>query len=184
VFCGSSHGSRPEFAQAADSLGRILAADGIELVYGGGNVGLMGVLADAVMAAGGHVIGVIPEHLEQAEVAHRAVSSLEVVDDMHQRKARMVELADGFVALPGGLGTFEELFEQLTWLQLGLHDKPVVLFDVAGYYAPLLDLMRRAVDEGFMRPETLELLPVADSARQALELLRVERPDLPPKWMR
>jgi uncharacterized protein (TIGR00730 family) len=184
VFCGSSHGSRPTFAQAADGLGRLLAAQGIELVYGGGDVGLMGVIADAVMDAGGEVVGVIPESLVRAEVAHRGLTRLEVVPDMHVRKARMAELSDGFIALPGGLGTFEELFEQLTWRQLGLHNKATVALDIDGYFEPLFAMMRATVDEGFAKQVTLDLLRRATSPLQALEMLRDQGPEIPPKWLR
>lgn len=184
VFCGSSHGSRPTFAQAADGLGRLLAAEGIELVYGGGDVGLMGVIADAVMDAGGEVVGVIPEDLVRAEVAHRGLTRLEVVADMHERKARMAELSDGFIALPGGLGTFEELFEQLTWRQLGLHNKATVALDIDGYFQPLFAMIRTTVDEGFAKQITLELLRRATSPLQALEMLREQGPEIPPKWLR
>lgn len=158
VFCGARHGKRPEYAAAAQVLGRTLAERGIELVYGGGNVGLMGVVADACMAGGGSVIGIIPQALDEWEVGHRGLTRLEVVDSMHTRKARMAELSDGFIALPGGLGTFEELFEVLTWAQLGFHGKPIGLLDVAGYYAPLAQMVQNGVDEGFMKPENAELL--------------------------
>ena len=184
VFCGSSHGARPTYSQAADGLARLLAAEGIELVYGGGDVGLMGVLADAMLDAGGTVVGVIPESLVRAEVAHRNLSRLEVVADMHERKARMAELSDGFIALPGGLGTFEELFEQLTWRQLGLHNKPSVALDVDGYFEPLFAMIRLSVDEGFAKQVTLELLRRASSPRQALEMVREQGPEIPPKWLR
>ncbi|MGD9794277.1 MAG: TIGR00730 family Rossman fold protein [Acidimicrobiia bacterium] len=184
VFCGSSHGSRLTFAQAADGLGRLLASEGIELVYGGGDVGLMGVIADAVMDAGGEVVGVIPESLVRAEVAHRGLTRLEVVPDMHVRKARMAELSDGFIALPGGLGTFEELFEQLTWRQLGLHNKATVALDIDGYFEPLFAMMRATVDEGFAKQVTLDLLRRATSPLQALEMLREQGPEIPPKWLR
>ncbi|MEZ5628134.1 MAG: TIGR00730 family Rossman fold protein [Rhodocyclaceae bacterium] len=158
VFCGARHGKRPEYAAAAQALGRTLAERGIELVYGGGNVGLMGVVADACMAGGGSVIGIIPQALDEWEVGHRGLTRLEVVDSMHTRKARMAELSDGFIALPGGLGTFEELFEVLTWAQLGFHGKPIGLLDVAGYYAPLAQMLQNGVAEGFMKPENAELL--------------------------
>jgi uncharacterized protein (TIGR00730 family) len=184
VFCGSSHSARPTSAQAADGLGRLLAAEGIGLVYGGGDVGLMGVIADAVLDAGGEVVGIIPESLVRAEVAHRNLTRLEVVPDMHVRKARMAELSDGFITMPGGLGTFEELFEQLTWRQLGLHNKPAVALDVDGYFEPLFAMIRASVDEGFAKQITLELLRRATSPRQALEMLREQGPEIPPKWLR
>jgi uncharacterized protein (TIGR00730 family) len=183
VFCGSSTGNSPRYRDAAADLGAVLAADGIELVYGGGRVGLMGVVADAVLAAGGVVHGVIPHALRAKEVDHRGLTHLEVVDDMHQRKARMAELSDGFIALPGGLGTFEELLEQLTWAQLGLHAKPSVVIDVDGFYAPLLAQLSRAVDEGFMKPVNLELIGRAHNSRDAVDLLHAPRPPIPPKWI-
>ena len=150
VFCGSSPGRRPAYAAAADALGTALAERNIELVYGGGRVGLMGVLADAVLAGGGRVIGVIPEAILALEVGHLEVTRLEVVATMHERKARMADLADGFVALPGGLGTLDELFEILTWAQLGLHAKPCGLLDVDGYFDPLRAVLDGAVAEGFL----------------------------------
>ncbi|KAA3653517.1 MAG: TIGR00730 family Rossman fold protein [Proteobacteria bacterium] len=162
VFCGARHGSKPAYAAAATALGRTLAERGIELVYGGGNVGLMGVVADGCMAAGGTVIGVIPEAMLEWEVGHQGLSRLEVVDSMHTRKARMAELSDGFIALPGGLGTFEELFEVLTWAQLGFHGKPIGLLDVDDYYAPLARMLANGVDEGFMKPENADLLLRSD----------------------
>ncbi len=171
VFCGSRHGARPVYAEAAAELGRTLAAQGIELVYGGGNVGLMGVLADACLAAGGQVTGVIPQSLLEWEVGHRGLTRLEVVDSMHTRKARMAELADGFIALPGGLGTFEELFEILTWAQLGFHHKPIALLDVAGYYAPMRQMMAAGVSEGFMKPQNAERLLIESSIADVLRAM-------------
>ncbi len=170
VFCGASDGRRIEYRQAAVALGSLLAARGLELVYGGGNVGLMGVIANACLDAGGAVIGVIPESLMGREVSgepveHAGITRLEVVDSMHTRKARMAELADGFIALPGGFGTFEELFEMLTWAQLGFHRKPIGLLDVEGYFAPLLALCDQAVAEEFLRPENrAQLLSHTDPA--------------------
>jgi uncharacterized protein (TIGR00730 family) len=158
VFAGSNAGTVPAFAAAAADLGAGLAAARIGIVYGGGNVGLMGVVADAALAAGGEVVGVIPDFLLAKELGHTGVTSLEVVASMHERKARMAELAGGFVALPGGFGTFDELFEILTWGQLGLHAKPIVALDVAGYYEPLLLLADRAVEAGFLRPAHRRLL--------------------------
>jgi len=153
VFCGSSPGARPEYAAAAKALGRTIAERGLTLVYGAGNVGLMGALADAALAAGGTVVGIIPEHLVQWEVAHQGLTRLEIVHSMHERKARMADLSDAFIALPGGLGTFEELFEILTWAQLGLHRKPFGLLNTAGYYDSLLALLDSGVQERFLRPE-------------------------------
>jgi len=167
VFCGSSFGHRSEYREAAIGLGTLLAQRGLELVYGGGNVGLMGAVADACMKAGGSVIGVIPQSLVDKEVGHHGLTRLEIVDSMHTRKARMAELADGFIALPGGYGTFEELFEILTWAQLGFHEKPAAILDVAGYYAPLLALLDQARDEGFVREVHRGLL-LADTDPAAL----------------
>ena len=153
VYCGSNAGSRPVYAERAMALGTRLAQQGLTLVYGGGNVGLMGIVADAVLAAGGEVIGVIPEQLVGWEVAHRGVTRLEVVANMHERKARMFDLSDAFVALPGGFGTLDEMFEMLTWRQLGIGDKPCAFLDVDGFYEPLLAMMDRMVDEGFVHAD-------------------------------
>jgi uncharacterized protein (TIGR00730 family) len=163
VFCGSRGGSEPVYAEAAQQLGARLAAERIRLVYGGGNVGLMGTLADAVLANGGEVIGVIPVSLVDRELAHAGLSELRIVSSMHERKALMAELSAGFLALPGGLGTFEELCEILTWAQLGFHDKPIALLNTQGYYEPLLMLLDRAVAHGFLRAEYRRLLMVADA---------------------
>jgi uncharacterized protein (TIGR00730 family) len=188
VFCGSSPGRRPEYRAAAATLGQLLAARGLELVYGGGNVGLMGLVADACIAADGGVIGIIPEALVGREVAGRAVehlglTRLEVVDSMHTRKARMAELADGFIALPGGFGTFEELFEILTWAQLGFHHKPIGLLDVAGYYEPLLALCDRAVTEGFLRQANREMLLAHTDPAALLDALAAYRPVQATPWI-
>ena len=153
VYCGSRTGTRPLYAKRAAMLGTRLAQQNLALVYGGGNVGLMGIAADAALAAGGEVIGVIPEQLVGWEVAHRGVTRLEIVANMHERKARMFDLSDAFVALPGGFGTLDEMFEMLTWRQLGLGDKPCAFLDVDGFYAPLVAMMDRMVDEGFLHPE-------------------------------
>jgi uncharacterized protein (TIGR00730 family) len=153
VYCGSNAGSRPAYAEHAAALGTRLAREGLALVYGGGNVGLMGIVADAALAAGGEVIGVIPEQLVGWEVAHRGVTRLEVVANMHERKARMFDLSDAFVALPGGFGTLDEMFEMLTWRQLGLGDKPCAFLDVDGFYAPLVAMMDRMVAERFLHAD-------------------------------
>jgi uncharacterized protein (TIGR00730 family) len=150
VFCGSSAGTNPVYRAAATELGTALAAANIELVYGGGHVGLMGAVADAVLAAGGTVIGVIPRALAEREVAHSGLTQLHVVESMHERKALMADLSDGFVALPGGFGTFEEFCEAVTWVQLGIQAKPCVLLDVNGYYEPLIAMFDRAVEDGFV----------------------------------
>ena len=158
VFCGSSEGSRPAYGDAAAALGRQIAQVGLRLVYGGACVGLMGRVADAALEEGGEVVGVIPDALVEREVVHHGLSKLLVVDSMHSRKARMAELADAFVVLPGGLGTLEETFEVWTWAQLGLHDKPIGLLDVEGYWEPLATLLDHAVEEGFVRPVHRALL--------------------------
>ncbi len=152
VFAGSNYGNRPEYRQAAQALGQELAARGLGLVYGGAGVGLMGVIADTVLARGGEVIGVIPRGLFKREIAHSGLTQLHEVGSMHERKALMADLADGFIALPGGFGTFDELFEITTWAQLGLHNKPIGLLDVAGYFTPLLALITHASTEGFIPP--------------------------------
>ena len=160
VFCGSAHGSNTAYADAAKVLGRLLAESSIRVVYGGGNVGLMGVVADAAVAAGGQVTGVIPSFLMRREVGHRGITDLEVVDSMHQRKQRMADLSDAFIALPGGWGTLEELLEILTWKQLGLITQPVVLLNTNQFFDPLLNQMRLMVDEGFLTAVAFGLLKV------------------------
>ena len=183
VFCGSSPGARPGYAAAAGSVGRLLAARGLGVVYGGGNVGLMGALADAAMEAGAEVIGVIPEHLVRHEVAHSGVTELRVVDSMHTRKALFEELSDGFLALPGGLGTYEELFEILTWGQLGLHAKPVGLLDVDGFFAPLRGFLDHAVEERFVRAEHRAMLLVDDDPERLLHRMEAWQPAVVEKWL-
>lgn len=158
VFCGSSPGVRPEYADAARAMGQALVERGVGLVYGGGRVGLMGVVADAVLAAGGEAIGVIPHSLQAREVGHTGLSELHVVATMHERKALMADLSDGFAALPGGFGTYEEFFEVLTWSVLGIHPKPCGLLNVAGFYDALLALADHAVAEGFVKPEHRQLV--------------------------
>ncbi len=168
VFCGASTGADPAYRAAAAALGTQLAERGVRLVYGGGHVGLMGVLADAALAAGGEVVGVIPAHLGDRELAHKRASRMIVVDSMHSRKQRLFEMADAFAILPGGLGTLEEMFEVLTWKQLGMHDKPIVLIDVAGYWRPLQRLVAHAVGSGFARSAVSALFAVVDTPDQAL----------------
>ena len=171
VFCGSQVGTNGLYQQAATALGQLLVLHGYGLVYGGGHVGLMGVLADAVLASGGEVIGVIPESMVARELAHTGVTQLQVVPGMHERKARMAELADAFIALPGGYGTFEELFEVITWAQLGMHRKPIGLLNVAGYFNALKALVDQAIAEGFIRAEHRRLLTIADDPITLLETL-------------
>jgi uncharacterized protein (TIGR00730 family) len=184
VFCGSSSGNDPVYSGAAQSLGRMLVRRGVGLVYGGGSVGLMGVLADAVLAAGGEVTGVIPSALAAKEIQHTGLTHSHVVDNMHARKALMNELSDAFVALPGGYGTLEELFEVVTWAQLGLHSKPVGLLNVVGYFDGLLGCIDSAVAEGFIKPEHRRLL-ISGSEPDALldALARYQAPDVE-KWIR
>ncbi len=171
VFCGSQVGKQPFYAENARQLGSLLAQRRIGLVYGAGNIGLMGVLADAVLRAEGEVIGVIPKALVEKEVAHAQLTELHIVDTMHQRKAFMADRADGFAALPGGYGTADELFEILTWAQLGLHAKPIGLLNVAGYFDPLLGWLENMVQEGFLKPKHFRLLQVAEQAEQLLNML-------------
>jgi uncharacterized protein (TIGR00730 family) len=183
VFCGSSKGSRAIYAQSGRALGTLLASKGIGLVYGGGNVGLMGIVADAVMESGGQVIGVIPEALVQRELAHRAVTELIVVRSMHERKAKMAELSDAFIAMPGGYGTFEEFCEIITWAQLGLHRKPCAILNVEGYYDPLLALFDRAVAEGFVHPSNRQLVLQGTEPNGLLNLLAAYKPPRTEKWI-
>lgn len=184
VFCGSNRGVRPAYSEAAARLGELLAREKIELVYGGGRVGLMGVVADAALKYGGHVIGVIPEKLVIKEVVHEALPDLRVVKNMHERKALMAELADGFIALPGGYGTFEEFCEVLAWAQLGYHRKPFGLLDAAGFYAAMLEFFDHATREGFIRPKHRELVLAEDDAEKLLRRLKDFRPPDEVKWMR
>jgi hypothetical protein len=184
VFCGSSPGARPAYAEATEAVGRLLVRERIGLVYGGAHVGLMGLLADTVLAAGGEATGVIPRALVDKEIAHTGLTDLRVVGSMHERKALMAELSDAFVALPGGLGTLEELFEIYTWAQLGLHSKPCALLDVEGYYSGVARFLDHAVAERFVRMEHREMLIVERSPDALLERLRRFRPEsATPKWM-
>lgn len=182
VFCGSNPGADPAFVEAAEATGRLFAERGIGLVYGGGSVGLMGRVASAAMEAGGEVVGVIPEFLNRVEVAKPDITRLEVTSSMHERKARMAELSDGFLALPGGIGTFEEVFEAMTWTQLGVHDKPVGLVDVAGFWAPAAALLDRAVTDGFLATGARASVVVERTAAAVLD--RFSSWDRPPlgKW--
>lgn len=183
VYCGSNLGTSAEHVEVARALGASLARRDITLVYGGGDVGLMGALADSVLDHGGRAVGVIPEHLVRAEVAHHGLTSLEVVASMHERKARMAELADGFVALPGGFGTFEEVLEVLTWNQLGIIAKPVVLLDVDGFYAPLLGMFDLAVERGFVRSAHRMIAQRAHTVDEAIALATGPVIATPHKWI-
>ncbi len=171
VYCGSRPGNQPGHREAAAALGRMIGERGWRLVYGGGRSGLMGTVADAALAAGAQVYGVIPRSLMEREVGHSGLSRLRVVETMHERKQAMAEAADAFVALPGGIGTFEELFEVWTWRQLGYHDKPVGLLNVGGYYDALLGFLQRSVDEGFLSTEQQALLQVGDDPGALLDQL-------------
>ena len=183
VYCGSNPGSRPVYAERAGQLGTRLAQEGLAVVYGGGNVGLMGIVADAALAAGGEVIGVIPEQLVGWEVAHRGITRLEVVANMHQRKARMFDLSDAFVALPGGFGTLDEMFEMLTWRQLGLGDKPCAFLDVDGFFAPLVSMMDRMVAEGFLHADQRRDLWHGEDIDAMFGWMRAYEPVRADKWL-
>lgn len=183
VYCGSSAGKNPIYRQAAAEFGRELVRRGYGLVFGGGKVGLMGAVADAVLEAGGEVIGVIPDFLATKELLHPGVPDMRVVNDMHSRKALIAELSDAFVALPGGLGTLDELFETLTWSQLGLYAKPVGLLNVAGYFDPVIEFVDRSVTTGFCLAEHRELFFAADTAAELLERLPHIKTPRQPKWL-
>jgi uncharacterized protein (TIGR00730 family) len=183
IFCGSSPGARPGYAAATEELARLLAQRGIGIVYGGASVGLMGLLADTALEAGGEVIGVIPAALQKKEIGHTGLTHLEVVSSMHERKALMAELSNGFVALPGGSGTLEELFEVFTWSQLGLHRKACALLNVAGYYDGLAAFLDHAVAERFLRPEHRAMLLCEDSPLAVLDALGRFEPPVVDKWL-
>lgn len=182
VFCGSSKGVKQEYAVGARELGLVLAKQNIDLVYGGGHVGLMGIVADAAMSAGAKVIGVIPRCLADKEVAHQGLTELKIVQTMHERKAQMSELSDGFIAMPGGFGTLEELFEVITWAQLGIHHKPFGLFNIAGYFDKLIEFLDYQVEQGFVPQRHREMIIVSDEAEQLLELLTGFQPVAQEKW--
>ena len=183
VFCGSHPGNDPAYAEAAQRLGRTLAERDITLVYGGGHVGLMGVIADSALGAGGEVIGVMPRSLVDREIGHTGLTKLHVVSSMHERKALMSELSEGFVALPGGNGTLEEFFEVLTWAQLGEHGKPCGLLNVAGYYDPLLAVFDRMVDRAFLKEEHRGLVLVEEDPSALLECFDNYEPPRTIKWV-
>jgi uncharacterized protein (TIGR00730 family) len=183
VFCGSNAGADPAYLRAAEAVGRGLAQRGIQVVYGGATVGMMGVLANAARGAGGEVIGVIPQAIFDREIGHTGLDDLRVVGSMHERKALMAELSDAFIALPGGVGTLEELFEVYTWAQLGIHSKPLGLLDVAGYYELLVAFLDHSVAQRFLRPGTRALLAVSDDLDDLLAALEAWRPPTEDKWM-
>ncbi len=183
VYCGSAVGFEPAYRESAVRLGQIMAENRIRLVYGGGRIGLMGVVADAVLAAGGSAVGVIPEFLETREVGHQGVDDLHIVDSMHSRKNLMFEISDAFAILPGGFGTLDEAFEMITWRQLSLHDKPIVMIDIDGYWQPFLRLVDHVIDQGFARPSCRELFTVVSSVEEVIDAIHREPeptiPDLP-----
>jgi uncharacterized protein (TIGR00730 family) len=183
VFCGSNAGADPAYVTTAEEVGSGLARRGIRVVYGGGRVGMMGALADAARAAGGDVVGVMPRQMFEREIGHTGIDDLRVVGSMHERKALMVKLADAFIALPGGIGTLEELFEVYTWAQLGIHAKPLGLLDVGGYFAPLAAFLDHAVDQRFLRAETRAMLEVADDLDSLLAAFAGWRPAAMHKWI-
>ena len=183
LYCGSNAGSKPIYTERAMALGDRIAKEELALVYGGGNVGLMGVVADAVLQAGGEVVGVIPEQLVNWEVAHKGVTRLEVVGSMHERKMRMFDLADGFVALPGGFGTLDEMFEMLTWRQLGIGNKPCAFLDVDGFYSPLMAMIDRMVEERFLHPDQRTDLWHGDDIDAMLGWMRDYAPASADKWI-
>lgn len=184
VFCGSSGGNHPLYRETAARFGELMVQAGIELVYGGGSVGLMGTIADAVLKFNGRVTGVIPQFLATRELLHEGVTDLRITSGMHERKALMAELSDAFVALPGGLGTFEELFEVLTWGQLGLHRKPIGLLNISGYFDPIVQLVDQAISAGFCREEHRQLFLVDDQSERLLLRLRNHQPPAVGKWLR
>jgi len=183
VFCGSSAGSQPEYRACAEQLGAELTRRKIGLVYGGGNVGLMGAIADSILEAGGEAVGVIPEHLMTREIGHNRLTKLHIVRSMHERKALMADLSDAFIALPGGFGTLEEFFEVLTWSQLGLHAKPCGIVNVLGYYTPLLQMLDHAVDERFLKPQNRALVIARETPSELLKAFEDWRPVHVEKWL-
>lgn len=172
VYCGASSGASENFLKIATDVGRALGERRIRLIYGGGGIGLMGALADAALAAGGEVVGIIPEHLQQAELGHRGLADLKIVDSMHTRKRMMFDLSEAFIVLPGGMGTLDETFEIITWRQLGMHDKPIILVNHDDYWGPFLGLIDHVIDNGFARPALRQLFSVVGSVGRLFDLLR------------
>ena len=183
VFCAANPGANPLYAERAREMGRYLAESGRRIVYGGGRTGLMGALAEGALAAGGKVVGIMPRHLVEREVAHTGLTTLHVVESMHERKSLLAELSDGFLAMPGGLGTMEELFEIWTWGQLGLHGKPYGLFEINGFFAPLLAFLDHAVSEGFIQGANRDQLVVDDDPARLIARMEDVRPPLVARWM-
>ena len=183
VFCGSSSGKNPDYTHEAVKIGKLLAEQNIGLVYGGAKIGLMGTVADSVLAAGGQVIGVLPSFLASKEIAHSSLSKIFYVQTMHERKAKMNELSDGVIALPGGFGTMDELFEMLTWAQLGLHQKPIGLLNLNGFYDHLLNFIQSMVETGFLKPVNQNMLLTHHQSSKLLELMKNYQAPLVPKWI-
>lgn len=171
VYCGSGMGNNPIYAEKATELGTVLAQNGHGIVYGGSKIGLMGKVADAVLTAGGEVVGVMPTHLQMREIAHPSLTEIHFVESMHIRKAKMVDLSDAFIALPGGGGTMDEYFEVFTWAQIGLHEKPVILYNINGFYDLLLQHFNRMIEEGFIRADQKSLIRVAKTAEEILKII-------------
>ncbi len=184
VYCGANEGKNPIYKETAHALGRKLVDKNIKLIFGGGSVGLMGVVADSMLEAGGHVIGVIPDFLIKMEVGHKGLTELHIVESMHERKALMEKLTDGIMAIPGGFGTIDELFEILTWAQLGLHEKPIGLLNVNGFYDFLLKQLEVMMQEGFLKPESRDLLLVADNIDDLLYQMEHFKPSPHKKWLK
>ncbi|MFT4033088.1 MAG: TIGR00730 family Rossman fold protein [Siphonobacter sp.] len=183
VFCGASAGYNSIYREVAIEVGTYLATNQLSLIYGGGNVGLMGIVADAVLAAGGEVIGVIPDFLKKWEVAHSGLTELHITETMHERKALMAERADAFITLPGGFGSMDELFEILTWKQLNIHQKPVGILNIDGFYDPLLLMLDQMVSKGFLKPANRDMLLVSDSIEQLMALMQTHQPVFTEKWV-
>lgn len=182
VYCGANPGARPEYAEQARALGRVLAGQGLGLVYGGGNVGLMGIIADEVLRCGGEAVGIIPEALMKKEIGHMGLTELHIVSSMHERKQMMADRSDAFIAMPGGVGTYEELFETFTWLQLGYHSKPIGLLNVNGFYDGLLGFLQHAADEGFLRANHAAMLQVSTDPADLVEQLTQWAPQRADRW--
>ncbi len=182
VYCGANPGARPEYAEQARALGRVLAGQGLGLVYGGGNVGLMGIIADEVLRCGGEAVGIIPEALMKKEIGHMGLTELHIVSSMHERKQMMADRSDAFIAMPGGVGTYEELFETFTWLQLGYHSKPIGLLNVNGFYDGLLGFLQHAADEGFLRANHAAMLQVSTDPADLVEQLTQWTPQRADRW--
>ena len=183
VYCGANEGYQPAFTHTAQRLGELLAKEKIKLIYGGGSIGLMGILADAVLKNGGEVIGVIPDFLDEKEIGHKSITQMHLVKSMHERKALMEKLCDAIIALPGGFGTMEEILEMLTWKQLGLHNKPIGILNVNGYYNHFLLQLNRMVEEGFLKPSNRELLQVAETLPSLLAKMISIQQVAEEKWM-